>query len=315
MSTGEWIRVVLFVSLVAGVYVMAAAVSLWHIGRRFRRNVLPATSHEMWLSRVILGFAAVGILCMAYGYFIEPYWLDISRIRIATPKLARGTTPIRIVHISDLHSDATARLEERLPTVIAGEKPDLIVFTGDTINSPEGLSVWKRCLGRIAAIAPMFVVKGNWDSRFWGKLDLFGGTGVRELDAEAVKVEIRGQELWVAGAGVPNGRGIREMLKEAPTGAFQLFLYHYPDEIEEVAREKVDLYFAGHTHGGQVALPFYGALVTLSKFEKRYEAGLYKVSDTWLYVNRGIGMEGGPAPRIRFWSRPEVGVIDIVPSG
>lgn len=60
-----------------------------------------------------------------------------------------------------------------------------------------------------------------------------------------------------------------------------------------------------------MALPFYGALVTLSKFGKRYEAGLYHEGDTWLYVNRGIGMEGGPAPRVRFCARPELTILEI----
>jgi predicted MPP superfamily phosphohydrolase len=69
----------------------------------------------------------------------------------------------------------------------------------------------------------------------------------------------------------------------------------------------------GHTHGGQIALPLYGALITFSKYVKRYEAGLYREGETWLYVNRGIGMEGGPVPRVRFWARPEVTVIEISP--
>ena len=102
---------------------------------------------------------------MAYGYFIEPKWLAITRVRIPSTKLSKTTEPIRLVHISDLHSDALPRLEERLPDVIAGEKPDFIVFTGDTINSPEALPVFKRCLTRLAALAPTFVVKGNWDAR------------------------------------------------------------------------------------------------------------------------------------------------------
>jgi len=62
-----------------------------------------------------------------------------------------------------------------------------------------------------------------------------------------------------------------------------------------------------------VALPVYGALVTFSKFGKKYEAGLYREGQTWLYVNRGIGMEGGGAPRFRFWSRPEITVFEIRP--
>jgi predicted MPP superfamily phosphohydrolase len=92
-----------------------------------------------------------------------------------------------------------------------------------------------------------------------------------------------------------------------------IFLYHYPEEVENPALRSADIYLAGHTHGGQVALPFYGALLTLSKFGKKYEAGTYKVGQTTLNVNRGIGMEGGHAPRVRFYARPEITVIDIVP--
>ena len=75
----------------------------------------------------------------------------------------------------------------------------------------------------------------------------------------------------------------------------------------------VDLYLCGHTHGGQIAMPFYGALITMSKFGKKYEAGMYTVGDTILYVNRGIGMDGGPAPRVRFLARPEITVFEIHP--
>jgi predicted MPP superfamily phosphohydrolase len=70
---------------------------------------------------------------------------------------------------------------------------------------------------------------------------------------------------------------------------------------------------AGHIHGGQVALPFYGALVTLSRTGKTYESGLYRVGGTWLHVSRGLGMEGGHIPRVRFWARPEVTVIEAYP--
>ncbi len=62
-----------------------------------------------------------------------------------------------------------------------------------------------------------------------------------------------------------------------------------------------------------MALPLYGALVTLSKFGKKYESGLHREGQTWLYVTRGIGMEGGPAPRVRFFARPEVTVIELAP--
>ena len=76
---------------------------------------------------------------------------------------------------------------------------------------------------------------------------------------------------------------------------------------------RIDLFCAGHVHGGQVALPFYGALVTLSKFGKQYESGVYQVGPMGMYVSRGLGMEGGSAPRVRFCSRPEIAVIELAP--
>ena len=137
--------------------------------------------------------------------------------------------------------------------------------------------------------------------------------GAKELIASSERIEIRGRPIWVSGIAVDKEPQLATVLSSIPQDELSIFIYHYPDEIENTAMQKVDLYCAGHTHGGQVALPFYGALVTLSKFGKKYEGGTYKVSNTWLNVNRGIGMEGGSAPRVRFCSRPEVTVIDIVP--
>ena len=79
----------------------------------------------------------------------------------------------------------------------------------------------------------------------------------------------------------------------------------------------VDLYLSGHTHGGQVRLPFYGAPVTLSRFGKKYEAGMYTSigCETKLYVNRGIGLENKPAPKVRFLCRPEITVFELKPTG
>lgn len=313
MQPAEAFRVLFFLGVVAAVYVLAAGVLIGIAFRRFGRTLPPASRRRVWTRRLILGLAAAGILCVLYGYFVEPYWLSVTRVRLTSAKLPKSARPVRIVHISDLHCDARPRLEERLPDAVAAEKPDLIVFTGDAINSPAGLAVFKRCLTRLAALAPTFVVKGNWDAWFWKTLDVFGGTGARELDGEAVSVGVAGAEVWVAGVPVEAEARLGQALAAIPPGAYTIFLYHYPDLVEEVARRPVDLYCAGHTHGGQVALPLYGALVTLSRFGKKYESGLYRVENTWLYVNRGIGMEGGPAPRVRFCARPEVTVIEVGP--
>ena len=103
-------------------------------------------------------------------------------------------------------------------------------------------------------------------------------------------------------------------LSRIPRDEFKIFLFHYPDCLEEMAQNNVDLYLAGHTHGGQVAMPFYGALMTVSAFGKKYEHGLHKMGETYLYVNRGIGMEGGKAPRVRFCARPEITLFEVFSS-
>ncbi|MDQ3918979.1 MAG: metallophosphoesterase [Acidobacteriota bacterium] len=304
--------VMLFVCAVAAVYLLAACA----VARTFLRRVgwveKPARA-TLRAERVVLALAGVGLACFAYGYFFEPFWPQVTRVRVESAKLAGASRPLRVVHISDLHCDPRPRLEERLPDIVAAERPDLIVFTGDSTNSPEGLPVLRRLLPRLARLAPTFAVRGNWDIGYGGE-ELFGGTGVRELNGEAVRVEAAGTSLWVAGAAFGSTDKLRDALNLAPPGAFTILLYHTPDEILDVAATgRVDLYCAGHTHGGQVALPFYGALVTLSKFGKRYESGLYRERDTWLYVNRGIGMEGDPAPRVRFLARPEITVVELAP--
>jgi predicted MPP superfamily phosphohydrolase len=88
-------------------------------------------------------------------------------------------------------------------------------------------------------------------------------------------------------------------------------LYHTPDLIETASELGVDLYLAGHTHGGQVRLPWLGAIFTASRYGKRYEMGSYRVGRTQLYVSRGIGMEGLGTPRVRFLCPPEIVELEL----
>lgn len=263
----------------------------------------------------LLALLACGALCAAYGWFVEPYWPQVTRARIVTPRLAPGTTPIRVVLLSDLHCDPKPRLEERLPDLVAAQRPDVIVYTGDSINSVRALPIFRSCMTRLANVAPTFAVRGNWDVWYWHDVELFEGTGVRELDGDSVSVDVRGTSVWIGGVAVRHEDRAPALLAGIPGNGPALFLYHYPypDVVPEAERGRLDLQCAGHTHGGQVALPWYGALITLSKYGKRYEAGLYPVGASHLYVNRGIGLEGGGAPRVRFFARPEITVVELVP--
>jgi len=292
-----------------------AYVWAWIVRKLKRRPEPQRSALAKWTRRDVLSLAGGGIACMAWGYFFEPYRLEVTRTRITSTRLRGATRPIRLVHISDMHCDPKPRNEPKLPGVISDLEPDLIVYTGDSINSLGGLRNFRDCLTRIADIAPTFVSRGNWEHYF--QADYFVGTGATELDGTNRRLEVAGTHIWGAGAGVFDVLGtplpaeiIDASLNSIPDEDFKVFLYHYPDLIYSLADRGVDLHCAGHTHGGQVAMPFYGALVTVSKFGKRFEAGLYPVHDTKLYVNRGIGMEGR-SPRVRFWCRPEVALIEI----
>ena len=90
-----------------------------------------------------------------------------------------------------------------------------------------------------------------------------------------------------------------------------MLLYHTPDLMPQASALGMDLYLAGHTHGGQWRLPGFGSIFTSSRYGKRYEMGLYREGDTVLYVSRGMGMEGFGMPRARLFCPPEVVSITL----
>ena len=258
----------------------------------------------------MLALGGIGVLCLIDGFFYEPYHPEVTNVRVVTPKLTHGGASIRIVQISDLHAEPKERAQARVVELIREAKPDLICFTGDAVN---GLyfAGFHRFVSQLQEIAPVYGVRGNWDHPEDSGV-LYGPFPQSLLNGNAQELTIKGQKIVLGGMHADELASIAPRFASDPS-AFKVFLYHYPDAITAVKAAGIDLYLSGHTHGGQVRLPFYGALVTFSRYDKKYEAGLYHESDTYMYVNRGIGMEGGRAPRVRFLDRPEVTVIDIVP--
>lgn len=256
--------------------------------------------------------ALVSLACFAEGTWVEPYWPEVTHTEIQTPRLPAGAV-VRIVQLSDVHAEVQPRLEERLPGLVAAERPDLIVFTGDAANLREGWPTFRRLMGELARVAPTYAVKGNWDMQA-PSASLFGGSGAVELRGKPVAIAVRGARFTLGGTPFSFGSGARRAMQALPDDGLRVFLYHTPDEIQ-AARDHVDVYLAGHTHGGQVRLPGFGAVVTMSQFGKRFEAGRYQLGPTTLYVNRGIGMEGHFPFKVRFLCRPEVAVIDLKGSG
>ena len=331
LTTHEVTRLIVLI-LVIGLYVAAAVLIVSYATHRLMHPAVAGPPHGalfIWARRIIFALAGIGLLCFAWGYFVEPYRIEITHIKLTSAKLPRNARTLRFVQISDLHSEARPRLEERLPAIIAAQKPDFIIFTGDAVNSPKGLATFKRCISRVAAIAPTFAVKGNWDVWYEDAMDFFGdgpaiysptATGVHELKGEAVNVTAGGASVWVAGAGCWSRDDLLDAIGKIPQDAYSIVIYHHPNMVDEVAGLPVgksgagaDLLCLGHTHGGQVALPWYGGLVKLDGAARPYERGLFRVKETWAYVNRGIGMEGSLFPRVRFFARPEVTVYELTP--
>jgi predicted MPP superfamily phosphohydrolase len=310
MTLLEIISVSVFLIVLFAIYGLELLlISLYAVRRAQGR---PGKSVLCTKPAVVLHVVAIaGVLCMLYGYFVEPYWIQTSVVTIQTSKLTGEG--LRIVQISDLHCDREPRNEERAAQIVNGLKPDIVVATGDYLNDSAGRARLRDMLGRLEAPLGKFAVTGNCDTEYCPPFDALSAAGFRLLNAETVVVEKGPDQIGISGFAVDRTSGCRDFVEKLPADRFDVLLYHKPDLIEDVRGPGVDLYLCGHTHGGQVALPVYGALMTFSKFGKRYEAGLYRVGGTSLYVNRGLGLEPRPAPQVRFLARPEITVFDIRP--
>jgi len=264
-----------------------------------------------WVRAVLLSAGAIGVSCVAWGYFVEPFRLEVTRHIISTPKLPSGTT-LRIVHLSDLHIDDEGPRELEVPTLVNELQPDLVLLTGDYLNnrSVEAEKALASMLKKLKAPLGIYAVAGNWDMfRGFKSLSILREQGVVHVDGMSSVLPLGGARIRVTGLlHAQHTDGLRD------DSAFHIGLYHTPDEIERMAGH-IDLYLCGHTHGGQIRVPFVGALLTLSRFWKRYEMGRYEVDGTTLYVHRGLGMEGGGAPRVRFLARPEIAFFEVIGTG
>jgi len=275
-----------------------------------RPFVLPANMRpKLGLAGALVLLAtAFSIVCIAYAYFVEPYQLDVKYVKLQIPNMPASGTPLKFVQVSDTHCDGQVRLEDRLIEEIERIKPDVILFTGDAANSREGVPIFNALAAKLKKIAPTFAVKGDWDFALHpldvlvsSKLDVV--SGYRTLNIKGVTVCITGTD---------SGTSCKASLAKAPKSMLTVMMYHNPDGdvILNNDTNGIDLYVCGHTHGGQIALPFYGALITQSIQGKKYESGLHRIGNTWMYINRGVGMEGH-FPRFRFFAKPELTVFEL----
>jgi predicted MPP superfamily phosphohydrolase len=303
-----------------------------------KRRVKPKPGHKPdILDRhpvryAIIGFVVIGTACILYGYLIEPNRIEVTHLRLISSKAGGGDKAVRIVHISDLHIESEGRRELLAPEMINSQNPQIIILTGDYLNSPDGRPYLANFLSKLKASYGIYAVTGNFEVGYLKSDDIFAqqniilGNPSAVSDKGALQPRILGSKSFLQLPKYNDSINIDALnialyLRNLhnpimPEGIdpkrYNIFVYHTPDLIPEAAAVGFDLYLCGHTHGGQVRLPFYGALITFSKYGKRYEMGYYREGNMDAYVNRGLGMEGGVAPRVRFLARPEIAVIDIV---
>jgi predicted MPP superfamily phosphohydrolase len=256
---------------------------------------------KLWARRA---FHALVVLCVGDA-LVEPYLLQTTHHRVTAPV----KSPLRIAHLSDLHTGGFGIREKRLLAALDRERPDLIAITGDTIDNGD-LEAARPVLAAMHAPLGVFAVAGNWEH--WRPVSgdqatLYAAAGARFLRNESVRVR---DDLYVIGlddelSGAPNLRGA---LHGVPDGAMRLTLFHSPTGFTEAAPH-THLALAGHTHGGQVRVPFLGALWR-PPGSGDYDRGFYRRDQASMYVSQGLGTS---ILRVRFGCRPELAIIDVTP--
>jgi uncharacterized protein len=275
-----------------------------------------------WALGLLLFVQLLATVALLWGTLVEPFRLQLTHLPLAVDSPLHGR-PVRILHISDLHIERLTRREQKLLALAQEAAADVILITGDYLNlsyvrDPEAQAHVIRLLDKLSAPYGVYAILGSppVDERDVVP-PLFDDLPVRLLKDEWLDLELDdGRRLILLGMDCTHylpldRRRLARLAQSAPNSAPRILLYHAPDLMPEAAALGLDLYLCGHTHGGQVRLPGFGAILTSSQLGKRYEMGLYREDRTHLYVSRGVGLEGLSAPRVRFLSPPEITLISL----
>jgi len=266
-----------------------------------------------------LAGCSLGLGGTQYVAAYEPTWVQTNSITIPIVNLSASLDGFRIVQLSDLHHGrVVSRHYIQYCVKLANQlKPDLFLLTGDyvTSNAKFAQPVADE-LSRLQAPYGVCAVLGNHDYWTNGVLvrKALTDAGIRVLKNENFYLPVNGDGLWILGvddlwAGEFN---LDKTVSNTPANEPRILMMHNPDSFAETARHGIDLVLSGHTHGGQVSLPFVGPLFVPSKYGNRYASGLFRNGKTRMYVNKGLG---SVSPPVRFRVRPEITQFTLIPAG
>ncbi len=294
------------------------------------------------LGRVAALTLGVGAACVAYGTFVESAAYRVRRVTV--PVLDAGATPLRVLHLSDIHLMEFQRRRRAFLASLAGLEPDLVVSTGDHLSSPDAVGALRDAFGRLLGLPGVFVFGSNdfhapslrnpvrymWrstaddadaerdDMRPAELRDTLASGGWGHVDDARTVLQVRGQRLDIRGTGdAHESRDHYERVAGATEpGTVPLGVTHAPYSrvLDAMARDGVRLVFAGHTHGGQVCVPLYGALTSNCDLPPAKAKGLFRHETAdghacWVHVSAGVGMS--PYAPFRFACPPEVTVLTL----
>lgn len=272
------------------------------------------------MKRTLVGLLA---FCLILGFCrFENNAITVSDYVIESEKLPESFDGFVIVHLSDLHNKSFGNHQERLIRQIKNQKPDMIVITGDLIDSnrPDvepGLVLVEEAL----KIAPVYFVTGNHDNWLSDTDTYYLFHGLEQLGAvvlkdESVKISCGKEEnftlLGVDDETISSESKLNEVLSaltEEEDAPFTVLLAHEPQEIAVYAAFDMDLVLSGHAHGGQFRIPFIGGFVAPDQgFLPEYTKGMYVRNTTRMIVNAGLGNSVVPQ---RLLNRPELVKITL----
>ena len=248
----------------------------------------------------------------------EIFRLQVARKTLALPALPAELEGLMIAHLSDLHM--TGKLTREFYEAVVDQtnalQPDLIAITGDIAETEACIAWVEPILGRLRARLGSYFVLGNHEQRLADVAPLreaLRRAGIVDLGSRCQTLDVGGNRILLAGTEMPwFGRrpDVTGFVTHGEAPDFRLLLSHTPDEYAWARAQGFDLMLAGHNHGGQIRLPYLGALITPSRFGCRYAGGLYLEEPTVLHVSRGIaGLHS-----VRFNCPPELPLLTLTRS-
>jgi uncharacterized protein len=261
------------------------------------------------------------LLLAVYASWFELKNVQLERASFTLRDKRVGALPLKIGVLSDIQTSFISEHERGAVQRLMSEQPDIILIAGDLFQgSAEELTAslddFHTLLNTLKAPGGIYFVQGDAERESWTER-LLVGTSVQYLYNETRRIKIKDRELTLLGLALAYSSSEAERamrsLQIDPDEDIRILLSHRPDSILSLPEgSRVDLVVAGHTHGGQIQLPFIGPLLTLTNVPRAVAAGgAAEVNQNSIYVSRGLGRERGQAPPIRFLCPPEVAILTL----